>query len=777
MRRMPRVEPLCALRPIDNNRRLCSATTTIFPDSLRYPSSFCTHFPDPKLSMPSHSPTRSAAARSSSFRVDQTFIDEPIDPIDARIVHEKDLEATDLEWFLGPDVNSPRSVGISPAYSQSGGLPALACALGTRVLIINFHSSKVYRDGNPSGTRQRNIERRNRLEEELLCHPYYTLYAFDLAQVALSLRLHLRIHLANAIDIQSALPVPSRDVIDAVKIIVDDASPIWEDNIISTFESTLYESNKEKDLTSLVQRAWLCGYLGQYDIGNIKDMFYKAPKVDMRKFSEEELDVLQKMAYDMLRLDNMKPQSVTHEITTRWDPKSQRMVAQSQRYANRLTANSSVKVTLAYGSSTFNLAGETAARVRGKSAPINMEHNLEGKDITAITTLGRDAPTRAEFERHHAILRMLQGSLPLFDNHWMQAIWFPSQPVTWPESFSTPPDPPTIEIVKHDKAQLNSSQISALTNMLSPSLDNCITVVKGPPGTGKTTVIATYVLSAIQAGQRGIWLMAQSNVAVKNIAEKLVDFGFLSFKLIVSDNFHYQWHEHLYNEIKNNIIISSQLPKPSALKRALKDSQVLLCTVDMLSNPKLQDFGLTQAVPIMNVVIDEASQIEIGQYVPLFKSFGKTLRKICFIGDENQLPPHAQDNLGNLQSVFELDHLKESATRLDTQYRMPPQIGEFISQHVYEGKLKSNPSHRVKSSTIACYFVDVNGVEQLDKDGKSSFVSSALVFERTMPTASSEPAGSRGDCTSCSAPPGRGCSLQNYHSIRCTEERTRKGAQ
>ena len=59
---------------------------------------------------------------------------------------------------------------------------------------------------------------------------------------------------------------------------------------------------------------------------------------------------------------------------------------------------------------------------------------------------------------------------------------------------------------------------------------------------------------------------------------------------------------------------------------------------------------------------------------------------------------------------------------------MPPQIGKFISQHVYDGQLKSNPRHRVKSGTIACYFVDVNGVEQRNK-GMSSFVSSALVFE------------------------------------------------
>ena len=53
-------------------------------------------------------------------------------------------------------------------------------------------------------------------------------------------------------------------------------------------------------------------------------------------FLDQELDILQKMAYDMLRQDNMKPGSVTHETKTRWEPKKQRMVASSQRYANRI---------------------------------------------------------------------------------------------------------------------------------------------------------------------------------------------------------------------------------------------------------------------------------------------------------------------------------------------------------------------------------------------------------------------------------------------------------
>ena len=232
--------------------------------------------------MPSHRPE---AAKTLSL--DQTFIDEPIETIEAHVVKERQFELTDLQWLFGSTSNSPRSVGISPAYSKSGGLPALACAVGNRVLIIDFLSSKPYEDGSSSGPRPRNAERRGQLEQELFCHPDCTIYAFDLAPLALSLRLHLHLHLSNAIDIQSALPVETRLPVESVEAIISDASPIFSDNITSAFDNILYVSSKHKDLSPLVQRAWLCGYLGSYDLGTAQDLFYKAPQVDMRKFSVE----------------------------------------------------------------------------------------------------------------------------------------------------------------------------------------------------------------------------------------------------------------------------------------------------------------------------------------------------------------------------------------------------------------------------------------------------------------------------------------------------------
>lgn len=76
-------------------------------------------------------------------------------------------------------------------------------------------------------------------------------------------------------------------------------------------------------------------------------------------------------------------------------------------------------------------------------------------------------------------------------------------------------------------------------------------------GVGKTSVIAEFVQSAINSGRTGIWLVAavslsapfrysshideQSNVAVKNIAEKLAKVGFMDWRLLVSRDFHFDW--------------------------------------------------------------------------------------------------------------------------------------------------------------------------------------------------------------------------------------------
>lgn len=78
--------------------------------------------------------------------------------------------------------------------------------------------------------------------------------------------------------------------------------------------------------------------------------------------------------------------------------------------------------------------------------------------------------------------------------------------------------------------------------MLAETDAHRITIIQGPPGTGKTSVIATFAHFSVNLlEQGGIWLIAQSNVAVKNIAEKLIATNFTAWKLVVSKDFHFDW--------------------------------------------------------------------------------------------------------------------------------------------------------------------------------------------------------------------------------------------
>ena len=61
---------------------------------------------------------------------------------------------------------------------------------------------------------------------------------------------------------------------------------------------------------------------------------------------------------------------------------------------------------------------------------------------------------------------------------------------------------------------------------------------------------------------------------------------------------------------------------------------MILCTLSMLSNRDIWKF--TKEVPLKTLVVDEASQIEVGNYIPVFTAFKDSLRKLCFIGDDKQ---------------------------------------------------------------------------------------------------------------------------------------------
>lgn len=96
-------------------------------------------------------------------------------------------------------------------------------------------------------------------------------------------------------------------------------------------------------------------------------------------------------------------------------------------------------------------------------------------------------------------------------------------------------------------------------------------------------------------------------------------------------------HDHLYTQIKNQVICSDDFePDLVKTKEALGDARVVLCTLRMLASGRMAATGFPEHVPVETLIVDEASQVEIGDYLIPLSKYSSTLQKLIFIGDDKQ---------------------------------------------------------------------------------------------------------------------------------------------
>ncbi|KAG2367882.1 hypothetical protein BDR07DRAFT_206704 [Suillus spraguei] len=571
--------------------------------------------------------------------------------LSAHIISESNLieEQHQLRSLL--DRNEGRALGLAGGFAPTGELAMLAIADKSTIVIIEFESkSKDNEHDERPVTPASNTEARVFLTQNLLRRTTGFLYAFDIAPIALALSQTLNLRIANAIDVQCA-GSKTRVPLTTVK--------------------------QANGTASLAQRAWIAHYLSQ--LSTMEDRFAQVPPVDTFRLSDEALQFLAKSSKDSFQLEQKKPTEVTRQFATSVDHQNNHINAQVDRYQNKIRKGHRQRAFIDFGKhgrQGFTVSGQvTESQGRNAKLATNNSISFIDKIIGSIKIVGRDDPTQAEVQRAQKVLEILQGLINLeHDNPWVQLIFFssPRSNFQWPSAWTEEANDADVVRYRADRVSrpLNPSQTKAVKQMLRQSNDGRLTVIQGPPGTGKTTVIASFVQMALDGGFSGIWLIAQSNVAVKNMAEKLADFGLTKWKLLVSKDFFEYWHEHLYAGIRANIIISEDFSAPGFFQE-LQTTPVILCTLSMLSSFALRRFGGFKAAPLRTLVIDEASQIEIGDYIPLFTSH-TSIRKVCFIGDDKQLPPYGQDDIQDLKSIFEVKHLKDHAIFLDIQCKPFP---------------------------------------------------------------------------------------------------------
>lgn len=130
-------------------------------------------------------------------------------------------------------------------------------------------------------------------------------------------------------------------------------------------------------------------------------------------------------------------------------------------------------------------------------------------------------------------------------------------------------------------------------------------------------------------------VVAHSNVGVQNIAKSLFTKG-IDFKLIVSQEFHFEWYqlqigahciimfgtdsnimqrrERLYDGIEHNLIRSDDFGAAWDAKNGIGDTKIMLCTLSMLSNPAFFWNGIFKYVPVVRLIVGEASQIDTFEF-------------------------------------------------------------------------------------------------------------------------------------------------------------------
>jgi superfamily I DNA and/or RNA helicase len=81
--------------------------------------------------------------------------------------------------------------------------------------------------------------------------------------------------------------------------------------------------------------------------------------------------------------------------------------------------------------------------------------------------------------------------------------------------------------------------------------------------------------------------------------------------------------------------------KRKEIPKTFAGVKVILCTLAMLTGPPLTTSNLHKLLPPHSLIVDEASQITMSDFLPAMYLLGEHIRRLGFVGDPKQRKYHS----------------------------------------------------------------------------------------------------------------------------------------
>ena len=230
----------------------------------------------------------------------------------------------------------------------------------------------------------------------------------------------------------------------------------------------------------------------------------------------------------------------------------------------------------------------------------------------------------------------------------------------------------------HDPAERLDQIVQAVCH-----LDASYLTIQGPPGTGKSYTGKHVIAELVKLGAR-VGIASNSHKAINNLllstAKYCKEINISATFGCTKDN-EPELAEYDVAILKNNDLINHIQPG---------------CVIGTTA------WGFARediANQLDYLFVDEAGQVAVANLIAMSRSAAN----LILMGDQMQLGQPSQGIHPGDSGLSVLDYLFETPTIpedmgvfLGTTYRMHSQVNQFLSDHIYEGKLKSHPNNDLR---------------------------------------------------------------------------------